>query len=385
MKLESAARIPELDGLRGVAILLVVLHHYVATQIKWNGPAGDLLNALLRLSWSGVDLFFVLSGFLIGGILLDQRHAENYFKTFYLRRACRIFPLYFLWLLLFVGVNQLLPRPAGADWWTDIFSPRYPNWAYFIFAQNFFVAGREIFGPLWLVPVWSLAVEEQFYLVAPWLARFIPARTFPYLILALIAAVPLFRLFLYLFHPVIFAYVLLPCRADTLFLGVWCAWGIRNPAVRGWLEANRRRLYAALAILLVGTVYLNSPGVAGRTSFEMVFLGYSWLGLLYACILLIAVTAKSSFIAGVARISWLRQLGVIAYGVFLMHLAVDGLAHGLILGRNIFNGNWTDGLVTLAAFGMTLMLATISWRWFEKPMVDWGHSFAYITRHRKPS
>ncbi len=384
-KIKTGVRLPELDGLRGVAILMVVLHHYVAGQVKWDGvPAGAVFNAFSRLSWSGVDLFFVLSGFLIGGILLDQRRAENYFKTFYVRRACRIFPLYFLWLLLFIGVNHFLPRASGPDWWTEIFAPRYPNWAYYVFAQNFFVAQREIFGPLWLVPVWSLAVEEQFYLVAPWLVRFLPARKLPLVVLAIIAVVPLFRVFLYMFHPIVFAYVLLPCRADTLLLGVLCAGAVRNERARVWLEANRRWLYLALAVLLAGTWYLSSPRVCSRTSFEMVFFGYSWLGLLFACILLIVVTAKTSLIAGLMRVSWLRQLGIIAYGVFLMHLAVAGLAHGLILGRNLFIGNLIDGIVTFVAFLITLALATLSWRWVEKPIVDWGHSFVYTTHDRRP-
>ena len=89
-------RIPELDGVRGIAILLVVIWHYWIALVI-NDPLSGLYGAVVKslyLTWSGVDLFFVLSGFLIGGILLDNREAPGYFKAFYARRVCRIFPLY---------------------------------------------------------------------------------------------------------------------------------------------------------------------------------------------------------------------------------------------------------------------------------------------------
>ena len=91
---ESKSRIPELDGLRGLAILLVLLYHFVSSP-RIQPP---LFHKLFAIGWSGVDLFFVLSGFLIGGILLDVRESPNYFRTFYGRRFYRIVPLYYLWI-----------------------------------------------------------------------------------------------------------------------------------------------------------------------------------------------------------------------------------------------------------------------------------------------
>jgi peptidoglycan/LPS O-acetylase OafA/YrhL len=90
-------RVPELDGLRGVAILIVIVYHYVGTGPK--SPPGSVLGIVrdsFRIGWSGVDLFFILSGFLIGGILLDARSSPKYFQTFYLRRVHRILPIYYL-------------------------------------------------------------------------------------------------------------------------------------------------------------------------------------------------------------------------------------------------------------------------------------------------
>jgi peptidoglycan/LPS O-acetylase OafA/YrhL len=100
-------RISQLDGVRGIAILLVLVWHFFAAQIVVAEPAGILsyCKQALSLTWSGVDLFFVLSGFLIAGILLDHHNTSNYFRVFYLRRVCRIFPLYFLLLALFLCLS----------------------------------------------------------------------------------------------------------------------------------------------------------------------------------------------------------------------------------------------------------------------------------------
>ena len=111
---------PELDGLRGIAILLVLIYHYIVDILVVEpGSTGAFLLTCVRLSWSGVDLFFVLSGFLIGGILIDNRLSQNYFKAFYVRRICRIFPLYFFWLFLFCGLllaAHFLFLPVNLPW-----------------------------------------------------------------------------------------------------------------------------------------------------------------------------------------------------------------------------------------------------------------------------
>jgi len=386
-KIKTGVRIPELDGLRGLAILLVVFHHYVSGRLRPIGnPIADFINHASALTWSGVDLFFVLSGFLIGGILLDQRHTEHYFKTFYLRRACRIFPLYFLWLILFIILDRMFSSSLHQHWQSDIFYARYPTWAYALFLQNFFIAKRQLFGPHWLGTTWSLAIEEQFYLLAPLLMRFLPLRKLPHVLVSIILLVPLLRLYSYLYHPTLFVYVLLPYRADALLMGVLCACGVRHERLHFWLQKHRGRLFPALIVLLVGLIYLSRDRINPRNSFEMVVLGYSWLPLFYTCVLLIVITAREGIIARVMRFSPLRNLGIIAYGVFLIHLAMDGLAHGLISGKD-FSAihDLSDGAVTLLAFLVTLILAAFSWHFFEKPIIRWGHSFSYTNRKIQPA
>jgi Acyltransferase family len=118
---DTSPRIPELDGLRGLAILLVMLCHYVGNPD--HSPLGFLPHRFFlafTAGWSGVDLFFVLSGFLIGGILLEARDSPNYFRTFYIRRVFRILPIYYLWTPLFALIvvvsRTLFPGHLDASW-----------------------------------------------------------------------------------------------------------------------------------------------------------------------------------------------------------------------------------------------------------------------------
>jgi peptidoglycan/LPS O-acetylase OafA/YrhL len=160
----SATRLLALDGLRGLAALMIIAHHYGPSQIVAGiGEPLAYVNRALGLAWSGVTLFFVLSGFLIGGILMDNVAAPNYYRIFYLRRACRILPAYVLLLVLFGALNAAglaAHHPQAFGWLSH---QPLPRWSFFTFTQNFFMVRVDDFGSAALAPTWSLAVEEQFY------------------------------------------------------------------------------------------------------------------------------------------------------------------------------------------------------------------------------
>src|SRR5262249_22413000 len=135
----SGTRVPELDGLRGLAILLVILCHYVGNAEHSSlGVWPSRALAAFNIGWSGVDLFFVLSGFLIGGILLEERESANYFRAFYMRRMFRILPLYYGWTLLFgalvIGAVWLSPGRFPVSY-RDLW--QVP--AHLLFLQNFWI------------------------------------------------------------------------------------------------------------------------------------------------------------------------------------------------------------------------------------------------------
>jgi peptidoglycan/LPS O-acetylase OafA/YrhL len=380
------SRIPELDGVRGVAILLVVSFHYLEIPADGGGWFGNVARAFLSFGWSGVDLFFVLSGFLIGGIVIDNREATNRFRTFYIRRICRIFPLYFLWLSLYYFLPLLLPTglPGSSAYGGEIF--HFPKWGYIFFLQNFYTAATGDFGSQWMAATWSLAVEEQFYLLLPaliWIALpRKPVRVF----VVLIALVPLFRIFLFLFQSKLFLYVLLPCRADALLLGVLCAYLVRLERSYEWLRRNTKMLNAIFLCLLAGVGYLAFLG-RGRNAmgilnlFEMATYGFSLVALFYACLLLIATVNRESVIGSFLRIRLLRHFGILAYGIFLTHSAIHAAMLDLLVGVGGTGANKITALsgnfVSLLAFLTTWLLAAFSWRFFEAPIVRWGHTFRY--------
>src|SRR5258708_22658177 len=188
------ARILELDGLRGLAILLVILCHYVGNPN--HAPLGFWPNRFLSaftVGWSGVDLFFVLSGFLIGGILLDARKSPHYFRAFYMRRVFRILPIYYLWTLLFaatvIGALVFFPGRLGV---TSGDLLRVP--VQLLFLQNIFI-GMPHFTWTWFVVTWSLAIEEQFYLLAPPLIRYLSRAAMIRLLASVLFIAPVLRFF----------------------------------------------------------------------------------------------------------------------------------------------------------------------------------------------
>jgi peptidoglycan/LPS O-acetylase OafA/YrhL len=358
---------------RGIAILLVLLWHFVGAP--WShlpGPAAQWAQRLLGLGGSGVDLFFVLSGFLIGGILLDQRASPGYFQAFYARRLTRILPLYFLWLGLFFVLLAAFPRFTLSAPVRQLFADPLPAWSYVTFTQNLVMARQETLGPDWLAITWSLAIEEQFYILLPLMVRFIAPSRLPFAGAILVFSAPVFRL-LGDQHGTFGGFVSMPCRADSLLLGVLCAILLRWQGGRELITHAKWGLYGLLATLSAGAVAsCFLPIRFGLRPF--VLLGFA---VMYSSFLLLAVTERRGPVTWLVRNRYLRSLGVLAYGVYLFHQGVNGLAHGLILGRQPRFGSWAEIAVTLGAVVMTFFLAWLSWRFFEKPLVRWGRLVRY--------
>jgi peptidoglycan/LPS O-acetylase OafA/YrhL len=366
--MESQKRIPELDGVRGLAILLVVILHYFAEVI--NPAPGSLLSYLQRvfgISFSGVDLFFVLSGFLIGGILLDNRESGNYFQTFYARRFFRIFPLYYLVLSLFaIAIACGAQRLESPQY--PIFSGALPFWSYLTYTQNFVMASlKTTFGSYGLAATWSLAIEEQFYLVAPLLVRRTSDRAFAAVLIAIIVIAYVSRLLIPA-DPFIPAYVLPFCRADTLACGMLAALLIRRIKLRslplyvGWFV-----LAAVVGLMIQQRVLRGSPA--------MLYYGYTAYAFFYMLTVLLAV--KGSPLSAFFRLAPLRYLGNLAYCVYLIHVPVNALCHSLIRHQPPALASIPDALVTLLAFAMTVAIAQLSWLYFERPLLRHGHRFRY--------
>jgi peptidoglycan/LPS O-acetylase OafA/YrhL len=320
-----------------------------------------------------VDLFFVLSGFLIGGILLDARESSNYFRVFYTRRFFRIVPIYAVFLLS-VGFAMYLSSAGIIGKYEEIFTGRL-SWAYFAtFLQNIGMSIHNMWGTFLLAPTWSLAVEEQFYITLPLLIRFLDRRGLLRFILFAVAGAPLLRVYFFHRNPAnLFPwYTLMPCRADSLLLGVLGAMVLREPRWREWLLGNRRFLSLALVFLLAGLGLLTwrspSPG-----EHLMATAGFTWLALTYLVFVLYALLFRDSWISHGLRWSWLRGLGIIAYGTYLFH----EFFNGMIFGRLPWLRSWQDIGLSVVVLVVTISFCRLSWVYFEKPLVKMGHRASY--------
>jgi len=373
---QGSQRIPELDGLRGLAILLVLLDHYLSAP-RFDGTSRfwSLFFKSLAGGQVGVDLFFVLSGFLIGGILLESRESPNYFRTFYLRRIHRILPVYYSFILIYLAalgiVHFYVPgvSTTSADF-SHLF--QYP-----IFIQNFFWSKTHLEW-LYLGVTWSLAIEEQFYLCAPLVIRYLSLRRLRSVLVAVILLAPLLRLALFL-GPEEYRYLAtlsMPCRADSLALGMLGALAWRSERFHLFLRENPKLPARVLMFLFLAVVlllpWMYKPRGPLRGS-----VGYSTLAFFFLALLLFVLVRRESWLAGIMRLRPLRELGTISYCVYIIHAPILHGVHYLLLHSSPSIDSLRGALATLIALLATLGIAALSWHFMEKPLIKRGHRFVY--------
>jgi peptidoglycan/LPS O-acetylase OafA/YrhL len=385
--IESARRIPQLDGIRGTAILLVIIWHFVivpVTQGPYQGVFARMVAHAGLLTWSGVDLFFILSGFLIGGILIDAKDSPNYFSTFYVRRVFRILPIYLLvviaYLLLWsaaAGQRILLQETLGRP---------MPWYVYFTFTQNFWLAHHS-WDAVYLTLSWSLAVEEQFYLLLPAIIRVLPKRFLLPVAVALAFGSAGARSLMYLQYGPSWgtaAYTLIVSRADALMLGVICAVLLRDSRCKKFLTENIWILKASFAIFGLGVAVLTYKGW-GMGTMPMCTLGFTCLALFYASLLMVALISPEGVLSRGFRATWLMWLGTIAYALYLFHEIILDATFRLLRHHTPIMAGGLDALSALLALVVALCLARLSWIYFESKLVRIGHRFAYGSGAATPS
>ena len=366
---------PALDGVRGIAILLVLFHHF--TLFDPVTSIGAWMGFFALLGWSGVDVFFVLSGFLITGILIDARGSERYFSSFYARRVLRIFPLYYL--IVFVSFVLLARFP----WWHDLLvgPGEIAQWPYWTYLVNFAIAERGDFKHGVLDVAWSLAIEEQFYLLWPAVVWLLPVRWLGALCAAIVVVVPVLRsLALDGGAEPVDAYVLPHLRADALALGALLAWVSR----RGLLDMLRPAGPFVLFAGAAGAVWC-AVAAGGAWWWEPLTqrFGYSLFALAGAGLVILATTAPDAGVwQRMLRAGWLRAFGKYSYAMYLIHLPVSRVVQEFILGPEEFPGLF--GPAWLAQLGFyvlatvpTFALAWVSWHAFEAPILGLKSRFPY--------
>jgi peptidoglycan/LPS O-acetylase OafA/YrhL len=369
---------PALDGLRGLAILLVLLmHSFLNTD---TGPIGRLLLFVTRSGWIGVDLFFVLSGFLITRILLDSYGTTGYLRNFYGRRVLRIMPLYFAVLALcFVA-----PR-IGPDDLRSLFdlgaAAGFKAW-YPLFLGNVARLFMDSDPPNTVAVMWSVAVEEQFYLFWPVVVaacarkRVLLHVSIALAVLSLILRL-IFRLAGYSWEP---AYFLMPARLDPLAIGAVIAVLSRREA---GLKSLLPWAWGVFIVSFSGLFALALQyGYLPHFEAPVQVVGYTALALGFGALLTIVLASPSTaFIVRLFSVSPARALGKYSYGIYLEHSII------LVL------GGWfvqRVGLVQIMGFGLTLeslftataiivcfAVAWLTWHVYESRFLNLKRHFAY--------
>ncbi|MGC1457419.1 MAG: acyltransferase [Steroidobacteraceae bacterium] len=344
----------DLDGLRGVAVLLIIFLHYVTTSgnFPYLGPRPVAL--FLQSFWSGVDIFFVLSGFLIGGIILDSGDAGNFFRIFYLRRALRILPVaYFTIAFAYLIIPVVNPTLLSLS--------QVPPYAYLLFINNYWTAhGLNFYPPLG--PMWSLAIEEQFYLMAPAFILLVGRRARNVTLLAIVLVSPLLRMRDLHFSPWDFTFF----RLDGFSAGMLAAVLVRSARFGEFAARSRTIINAAVISAVVATVLFDiTPSYSPA---ERVAYGISLNSAATAGVIVLLHLNRNSWLARGLSWPWLVATGRVSYFLYLMHLPILMCVATLPCSRLI---------QALLGFGICLLCAWASWRFVESPLIRYGKRFLY--------
>jgi peptidoglycan/LPS O-acetylase OafA/YrhL len=379
--MNRAIHVRELDGVRGLAILLVLITHFGGYGQEAVGPLGRAFHAVVDFGWSGVDLFFVLSGFLITGILLEAKGSPAYFRSFYMRRVLRILPLYYLavciyFFLLIPSLRVLAPGRASVV--SAVSHPVSEQLWYFVHLSNWRIGRQITFNGI--DHFWSLAIEEQFYLVWPLIVLALSRRA----LLRVCGVLIVFSFALRNLPSVLaihavnphWVYCATPFRLDALAFGAGLSVLVLDQRFRrDWRLWACASLCAGVALVVVA--YVRS-GSASFESVPMAALGFTGVALAYSALVGFAAMRAGTAAAAFLRSPALLELGRLSYGIYVAHRPLSILAPGLqtALARHI--GGVPASLTMIVTGGaISYGLALVSWRLIERPFLRLKDRFPY--------
>ncbi len=361
----ASLHVPELDGVRAMAIWMVLIGH-----LYWGfkAPPGTfdgmprMIYQIISHGWLGVDLFFILSGFLISGILLDSKQRENYFRTFYWRRVLRILPIFYLCIF--------------------VMSFFYGNAAYFLLSFVFlanFAEGLGVITPHGPGVFWSLCIEEHFYLLWPVLVKYLSRRNLTIMAVLIVTVTPALRWWGVTrgmgIDSEVYSYSWF--RFDGLAMGALLAIWVRSQF------ATRRNSFLLAGLMVAGSVViavLGMPyGIMGKTAVG-VALRYTQVILVFGAFVLTVITMRGTPVTALLR-TWFTNLsGKLSYCLYLIHLAIGDAMYKLTVAHNeeLYARFGSFGWVTLRGvivLTVSFAIALFSQRFIEGPFLTLKNRF----------
>ncbi len=344
--------IPQLDGIRGLAIILVITFHY------WGNYS------VFSFGWSGVDLFFVLSGYLITSRLIDTQKHEHALRNFYFNRALRILPVYYATLILFYIAFNFFVK--SSDFFAfKFYNQHWPGFTFFF--QNWILTYSEGTRGNFLEHFWSLAIEEQFYILWPFfLFAFWQKKYFYKLILILLLAIILMRTFVFFQYPE---------RADYRHYFYNTFFRMDGFIIGGCLflfQRAKRTSYitsislVSLILLAGGILFFKSADLANPV---IGTIGYTLIALMFAGLIYKSCNQSSEFLSTVFNYKWIKFTGKISYGLYIYHWLVLQILvtkiKTLLIKSDYLSNSFAQFLSLVICLAISFIISTLSYYFFE--------------------
>lgn len=380
-RLRAGGRVPELDGLRGIAVLTVMIYHFSIVKNVTDLGIDNAYYRIAAMGWAGVDLFFVLSGFLITGILLEAKGvSKHYFRSFYLRRVLRIFPVYYAYLAaFFVLLPFVADRLMGAGQLAQFADLQQIQLWLWLYASNLWTFFEGVHTGLATSHFWSLAIEEQFYMVWPLVVFVLSRGALRRSCVALIGLAFVIRVGLDLagFEPHSI-YTFTPARMDTLLSGALLAIAVRSGIDPAVLTRIARRALIPLAPISFAILWVGGGNAVDHVAIYTV--GYSLLCACFTSMVVLGVLGPpESRYTRFLRSRWLHFLGTYSYALYVIHVLVRAVLVRVV-GLPIPIGGtqlpWQLGFFALCT-GVSIGLALLSWHLMEKRFLALKRYFPY--------